>query len=65
MIEHIDEKKAGDYFKFVYRWNVFGEPNKPFINPKTGQITDLNLKQQNNINNDDKIKVNVKNKDIS
>ncbi|RUO85688.1 hypothetical protein, partial [Spiroplasma endosymbiont of Megaselia nigra] len=41
------------------------EPNTPFISPKTGQITDWNLKQQNNINNDDEIKVTVKNKDIS
>ncbi len=31
----------------------------------TGQITDLNLKQQNNINNDFKIKVTIKNNYIS
>ncbi len=51
----------------VYRWNKDSEPNTPFISPKTGQITDWNLKQQNNIknNNDDEIKVTIKNKDIS
>ncbi len=49
------------------RWNKDSEPNTPFISPKTGQITDWNLKQQNNIknNNDDEIKVTIKNKDIS
>ncbi|GAA6238942.1 MAG: hypothetical protein SPLM_10590 [Spiroplasma phoeniceum] len=54
------------YFK-VYRWYGTNEPNTPFISPKTGQITDWNLKQQVNINNnkDNKIKINVKNKDIS
>ncbi|RUP74983.1 hypothetical protein D6D54_09135, partial [Spiroplasma poulsonii] len=42
------------------------EPNLPIIVLKTGQITDGNLKNKNNIsNNDDKIKVAVKNKDIS
>ncbi len=55
----------GFYFKSVYRWNNDIAPNTPFISPKTGQITDLNLKQQNNINNNDEIKVTVKNKDIS
>ncbi len=55
----------GSYFKSVYRWNNDGEPNTPFILPKTGQITDWNLKQQNNINCNDEIKVTVKNKDIS
>ncbi|RUO85884.1 hypothetical protein D9R21_06235, partial [Spiroplasma endosymbiont of Megaselia nigra] len=53
----------GTYFKFLYRWNNNSEPNTPFISPKTGQITDWNLKNQNNINNE--IKVTVKNKDIS
>ncbi|RUP74901.1 hypothetical protein D6D54_09295, partial [Spiroplasma poulsonii] len=43
------------------------EPNTPFISPKTGKIIDWNLKQQNNINNNDnsKIEVIIKNKDIS
>ncbi|GAA6238305.1 MAG: hypothetical protein SPLM_04260, partial [Spiroplasma phoeniceum] len=60
---HADD---GSYFKSVYRWNNDSEPNLPFISPKTGQITDWNLKNQNNINNnDDEIKVTVKNKDIS
>ncbi|WP_353487114.1 hypothetical protein, partial [Spiroplasma phoeniceum] len=54
-----------NYFKSVYRWNNESEPNTPFISPKTGQITDWNLKNQNNINNNDEIKVTVKNKDIS
>ncbi len=54
----------GSYFKSVYCWNNDSAPNTPFISPKTGQITDLNLKQQNNINNNDEIKVTVKNKDI-
>ncbi|RUO85896.1 hypothetical protein D9R21_06170, partial [Spiroplasma endosymbiont of Megaselia nigra] len=58
--------KSNNYFKVVYRWNSNSEPNTPFISPKTGQITDWNLKNQNNIkNNDDEIKVTVKNKDIS
>ncbi|KAF0851803.1 hypothetical protein [Spiroplasma poulsonii] len=53
-------------FKTIYRWNGIDEPLKPQINPNTGQITDWNLKQQNNINNDDnEIKINSKNKDIS
>ncbi len=56
-----------NYFKSVYRWNNDSEPNLPFISPKTGQITDWNLKQQVNINNNknNEIKVNVKNNDIS
>ncbi len=59
-------KKPDDYFKSFYLWNSVGEPNKPFIDPKNIQITDLNLKQQINVNNkDNKIKVTVKNKDIS
>ncbi|WP_338991824.1 hypothetical protein [Spiroplasma endosymbiont of Seladonia tumulorum] len=60
-------KTADNYFKSVYCWNSVDEPNKPFIDPKTGQITDWNLKQQRNVNNkkDNKIKVTVKNKDIS
>ncbi|WP_400249509.1 hypothetical protein, partial [Spiroplasma sp. ald] len=41
------------------------EPNTPFIFPKTGKITDWNLKNQNNINKNDEIKITVKNKDIS
>ncbi|MFJ1521937.1 hypothetical protein [Spiroplasma sp. ald] len=59
---HADD---GSYFKSVYRWNDNSEPNTPFISPKTGQITDWNLKQQTNINNDNEIKVTIKNKDIS
>ncbi|GAA6238024.1 MAG: hypothetical protein SPLM_01470, partial [Spiroplasma phoeniceum] len=61
------ENDDGTYFKSVYCWNNDSEPNTPFISPKTGQITDWNLKQQVNINNnkDNKIKINVKNKDIS
>ncbi|WP_419334470.1 hypothetical protein [Spiroplasma endosymbiont of Sarcophaga variegata] len=55
----------GSHIKAVYHWNNDSEPNTPFISPKTGQITDWNLKQQNNINNDDEIKVTAKNKDIS
>ncbi|MBW1242052.1 MAG: DUF3688 domain-containing protein [Spiroplasma poulsonii] len=59
-------KDNGTYFKSVYRWNSQNEPNLPIIDLKTGQITDWNLKNKNNIsNNDDKIKVAVKNKDIS
>ncbi len=59
-------KDNGTYFKSVYRWNSHNEPNLPIIDLKTGQITDWNLKNKNNINNnDDKIKVAVKNKDIS
>ncbi|WFG99073.1 lipoprotein [Spiroplasma citri] len=54
-----------DYFKGVYLWNNDSKPNKRFISPKTGQITDWNLKQQNNIKIIDKIKVTAKNKDIS
>ncbi len=54
-----------NYFKSVYRWNNDSEPNTPIIDSKTGQITDWNLKNQNNINNDDEIKITVKNKDIS
>ncbi|WP_338989626.1 hypothetical protein [Spiroplasma endosymbiont of Seladonia tumulorum] len=56
-----------NYFKSVYRWNNDIEPNLPFISFKTGQITDWNLKQQVNINNNknNEIKVNVKNNDIS
>ncbi len=59
------KKDEGTYFKAIYRWDGINEPNTPFISPKTGQITDWNLKQQNNIKNDDQIKVTVKNKDIS
>ncbi|UZQ30255.1 MAG: hypothetical protein OHM56_01545 [Spiroplasma phoeniceum] len=60
-------KTTDDYFKSVYRWNSVGEPNKPFIDTKTGKITDWNLKQQTKINNnkENEIKVTVKNKDIS
>ncbi len=53
------------YFKSVYRWNNDSEPNTPFILPKTGQITDWNLKNQINVNDNNEIKINVKNKDIS
>ncbi|WP_338956468.1 hypothetical protein [Spiroplasma endosymbiont of Polydrusus cervinus] len=52
--------------KSVYRWDGDGEPNTPEIDFKTVKITDWNLKNQNNIiNNNDEIKVTVKNKDIS
>ncbi|APE74297.1 DUF3688 family protein [Spiroplasma citri] len=56
-----------NYFKAVYRWNNNSEPNTPIIDPKTGQITNWNLKQQININNnkDNEIKVTVKRQDIS
>ncbi|WP_374697008.1 hypothetical protein [Spiroplasma endosymbiont of Polydrusus formosus] len=58
--------RSDDYFKSVYLWNNDSEPNTPFISPKIEQIIDWNLKNQNNINNDDnEIKVTVKNKDIS
>ncbi len=61
------DRNDGSYFKAVYRWNDNSEPNKPFISPQTGEITDWNLKQQSKVNNnkDNEIKVNVKNKDIS
>ncbi|RUO86553.1 hypothetical protein [Spiroplasma endosymbiont of Megaselia nigra] len=52
-----------NYFKSVYRWNYDDEPNIPIIDTKNGKITDWNLKQQNNIDNDNKVI--VKNKDIS
>ncbi|AXF95050.1 hypothetical protein SDAV_0034 [Spiroplasma phoeniceum P40] len=57
----------GSYFKFVYHWEIKGQPNTIIIDPKTGQIIDWNLKQQTNVNNnkDNEIKVTVKNKDIS
>ncbi|WP_348735944.1 hypothetical protein [Spiroplasma endosymbiont of Ammophila pubescens] len=60
-------KKYESYIKSVYRWDAIDEPNTPFISPKTEQITDWNLKQQLNVNNnkDNKIKVSFKNKDIS
>ncbi|WP_338990419.1 hypothetical protein [Spiroplasma endosymbiont of Seladonia tumulorum] len=48
----------------VYRWDGTGEPNLPEID-KNGNITNWNLKQQNNINNDDEIKVTIKNNNIS
>ncbi|RUO86030.1 hypothetical protein [Spiroplasma endosymbiont of Megaselia nigra] len=54
-----------DYFKAVYRWNNNSGPNTPIIDPITGQIIDWNLKQQNNNNENDEIKVTVKIKDIS
>ncbi|RUO85931.1 DUF3688 family protein, partial [Spiroplasma endosymbiont of Megaselia nigra] len=54
-----------NYFKSVYRWNNNSEPNTPIIDEKNGQITDWNLKNQNTINNNDEIKVTIKNKDIS
>ncbi len=44
------------YFKSVYRWNNDSEPNTPFILPKTGQITDWNLKNQINVNDNNEIK---------
>ncbi|UZQ30628.1 MAG: hypothetical protein OHM56_03605 [Spiroplasma phoeniceum] len=56
----------GSCFKSVYCWNNDSKPNTPFILPKTGQITDWNLKNQRNIeNNDNKIKVSIINNDIS
>ncbi|WP_348735715.1 hypothetical protein [Spiroplasma endosymbiont of Ammophila pubescens] len=55
----------GTYFKSVYHWEIQGQPNTPIIDPQTGQITDWNLKQQNNNNKNDEIKVTVKNTDIS
>nr|CAK99147.1 hypothetical protein with plectrovirus orf 1 domain n-terminal truncated [Spiroplasma citri] len=56
----------GTYIKSVYRWNNDSEPNTPFISPKTGQITDWNLKQQSKVKNkDNEIKVTVKRQDIS
>ncbi|WP_253301270.1 hypothetical protein [Spiroplasma endosymbiont of Phyllotreta cruciferae] len=64
-VDHTWKNDNGTYFKFLYRWDGTNEPNTPFISPKTGQITDWNLKQQNNINSNDEIKVTVKNKDIS
>ncbi|RUO86025.1 hypothetical protein [Spiroplasma endosymbiont of Megaselia nigra] len=50
----------------VYRWDGSGEPNLPEID-KNGNITNWNLKQETNVNNnkDNEIKVSVKNKDIS
>ncbi|UZQ31064.1 MAG: hypothetical protein OHM56_06155 [Spiroplasma phoeniceum] len=57
------ESDNGTYFKSFYRWNNSSEPNAPIIDKKTGQITNWNLKKQNN--NNDEIKVTVKNKDIS
>ncbi|WP_310612893.1 hypothetical protein [Spiroplasma citri] len=56
-----------NYFKAVYRWNNNSEPNTPIIDPKTGQITNWNLKQQSKVNNnkDNEIKVTVKRQDIS
>ncbi|WP_186823460.1 hypothetical protein [Spiroplasma phoeniceum] len=60
------QRDDGTYFKALYRWNLdTNEPNTPFISPKTGQIIDWNLKQQNNNNKNYEIKVTVKNKDIS
>ncbi|WFG98434.1 hypothetical protein M1770_00230 [Spiroplasma citri] len=54
------------YFKFVYHWEIQGQPNTPIIDPKTGQITDWNLKQQSKVKNkDNEIKVTVKRQDIS
>ncbi len=41
-----------NYFKSVYRWDTNNYPNTPIIDQITGQITDLNLKQQNNTKND-------------
>ncbi|RUO85861.1 DUF3688 domain-containing protein, partial [Spiroplasma endosymbiont of Megaselia nigra] len=56
---------TNNHFKSVYRWINDSKPNIPVIDSKTGQITDWNLKNQNNINNNNEIKVIVKNKDIS
>ncbi|UZQ29105.1 MAG: hypothetical protein OHM56_07680 [Spiroplasma phoeniceum] len=63
-IKNWSEDINDDCFKSVYRWKKEGEPNIPIIDPKTGQITDWNLKKENTTNNN-KIKANVKNKDIS
>ncbi|MBW3059023.1 hypothetical protein D6D54_05650 [Spiroplasma poulsonii] len=57
-----------NYFKSVYRWESISIPsNIPQIDPSTGQIINWNLKQkeQNNMNDNNKIKVTVKNKDFS
>ncbi|WP_338992860.1 hypothetical protein [Spiroplasma endosymbiont of Seladonia tumulorum] len=56
-----------NYFKSVYLWNKNNYPNTPIIDPKTGQITDWNLKQQSigEKNKDNNNNVTVKNKDIS
>ncbi|WP_310622648.1 hypothetical protein [Spiroplasma citri] len=63
---HTWKNDNGTYFKSVYRWNNDSEPNTPFISPKTGQITDWNLKQQSKVKNkDNEIKVTVKRQDIS
>jgi len=51
-------------FKSVYCWNNNYEPKIPEIEPETGSIIKWNL-ENSNINNNDKIKVTVKNKDIS
>ncbi len=51
-------------FKAAYRWDGAGEPNLPEIEPEIGSIIKWNLKN-NNINNNNQIKVTVKNKDVS
>ncbi|RUO85840.1 hypothetical protein [Spiroplasma endosymbiont of Megaselia nigra] len=59
-------KKYENYIKSVYRWDTIDEPQIPEIEPETGSIIKWNLKNQNNINNnDDEIKVTVKNNEIS
>nr|CAK99138.1 hypothetical protein with plectrovirus orf 1 domain [Spiroplasma citri] len=64
--DHTWKDDNGTYFKFLYRWDGANEPNTPFISPKTGQITDWNLKQQSKAKNkDNEIKVTVKRQDIS
>ncbi|MBW3059572.1 MAG: hypothetical protein CXB60_11230 [Spiroplasma poulsonii] len=64
-MERVWSRDNGTYFKAVYRWNNDSEPNKPFINPKTGEITNWNLKNESSSNTNNKNKVTVKNKDIS
>ncbi|WP_338991787.1 hypothetical protein [Spiroplasma endosymbiont of Seladonia tumulorum] len=60
-----------DYFNLylITLFIIFIKPQPfsdyPIIDPKTGQIIDWNLKQQNNIISNDEIKVTVKIKDIS
>ncbi|MFW4371105.1 MAG: hypothetical protein EHV01_004075 [Spiroplasma sp. hy2] len=53
-LERIWSRDNGTYFKAVYRWNNDSEPNKPFIDPKTGEITNWNLKNESNSNTNNK-----------
>ncbi|WP_338954653.1 hypothetical protein [Spiroplasma endosymbiont of Polydrusus cervinus] len=49
LIKRWEDDNKQEYFKSLYRWNNDSEPNTPFISPKTGRITELNLKEKNNI----------------